>query len=140
MKVAAILIYSLYRYEKQIELVFKACKQSLNANRLTSNNTNIIESLLLASIVAHLASHTILEVVIPFLSKAERLAISVQRTAKVAVSIAGDFINFLVNGSLNYANILLDKILLFSDEIFDPNFRHRETSLARINRLMEGLS
>jgi len=37
---------------KQIELIFKACKQSLNANRLTSNNTNIIENLLLASIAA----------------------------------------------------------------------------------------
>jgi len=138
--IAAHLIYPLYRLRWQIELDFKACKQSLNANRLTSNNTNIIESLLLASIAAHLASHTILDVVIPELTKVERLAISVQRTAKMAVSIATDFVNFLITGSSDHAKILLDKILLFADEIFDPNYRHRETSLARINRLLEELS
>ena len=81
LKVAAHLIYPLYRYRLQIELIFKACKQSLNANRLTSNNSNIIENILLASIVAHLASHTILDLVIPQLTKIEQLAISVQRTA-----------------------------------------------------------
>lgn len=140
LKIAAHLIYPLYRLRWQIELVFKACKQSLNANRLTSNNSNIIESLLLASIAAHLASHTILDVVMPELTKMERLAISVQRTAKVAVLLASDFINFLVNGSSIFARILLENIILFSDEIFDPNYRHRETSLARVNRLLEELS
>lgn len=140
LKIAAHLIYPLYRLRWQIELVFKACKQSLNANRLTSNNSNIIESLLLASLAAHLASHTILDIVIPELTKVERLAISVQRTAKVAVTIASDFINFLMTGSKENAKILLNKIRLFADEIFDPNYRHRESSLARINRLVEGLS
>jgi len=139
LKVAAYLIYPLYRLRWLLSLVFKACKQSLNANRLTSNNSNIIESLLLASIAANLASQTILDVVIPFLPKVEQLAISVQRTTQVAVSIASDFINFLVTGSKKNAKILLDKILLFADEIFDPNYRHRETSLARLHRLLEGL-
>lgn len=104
---------------------------------MTTNNTNIIESLLLASIAAHLASQVILDIVIPELTKVERLAVSVQRTAKVAVSIASDFINFLVNGTKKYAKILLNKIMLFANEIFDPNYRHRESSLARINRLLE---
>jgi IS4 transposase len=88
LKVAAHLIYPLYRLRWQIELIFKACKQSLNVNRLTSNNKHIIENLLLASIVAHLASHTILELVIPQLTQIKQLAISVQRTAKVAVLLA----------------------------------------------------
>ncbi len=39
LKVAAHLIYPLYRLRWQIELIFKACKQSLNVNRLTSNNS-----------------------------------------------------------------------------------------------------
>jgi IS4 transposase len=112
LKTTALLIYPLYRFRWQIELVFKACKPSLNANRLTSNHNNIIESLFLASIIAHLASHTILEVVIPSLSKVERLAISVQRTAKVAVSIASDLVNFFLNGTDNYAKILLSKNLV----------------------------
>lgn len=134
--IAAHLIYPLYRLRWQIELIFKACKQSLNANRLTSNNSNIIENILLASIAAHLASHTILDVVIPHTRQMKQLAISIQRTAKIAVLLASDFINFLVTGSKEHANILLNKILLFADEIFDPNFRHRETSLARVNRLL----
>ena len=137
--VAAHLLYPLYQLRWQIELIFKACKQSLKANRLTSNNSNIIKNLLLASIAAHLASHTILDVLIPQLTKMKQLAISVQRTAKVAVLLASDFINFLVSGSSEHAKILLDKILLFADEIFDPNFRHRETSLARVSRLLQGL-
>jgi len=86
------------------------------------------------------ASQTILDIAIPELNQVERLAVSVQRTAKVAVSIATYFVNFLITGSSNHAKFWLDKILLFADEIFDPNFRHRETSLARINRLLEELS
>ena len=48
---AAYLIYPLYRLRWQIELIFKACKNSLNANQITSGDENIIRSLLLASIV-----------------------------------------------------------------------------------------
>jgi hypothetical protein len=70
----------------------------------------------------------------------KQLAISVQRTAKIAALLASEFVNFLISGSNKHAKILLDKILLFADEIFDPNFRHRETSLARVNRLLEELS
>lgn len=93
----------------------------------------------MASIAAHLGSHTILDVLIPQLTKMKQLAISVQRTAKVTVLLAGEFINFSLSGSSEHAKILLDKILLFADEIFDPNFRHRETSLARVNRLIQEL-
>lgn len=46
---AAYLMYPLYRLRWQIELVFKACKNSLNANQITSNHPHIIQSLLLAS-------------------------------------------------------------------------------------------
>jgi len=137
--VAAHLLYPLYRLRWQIELIFKACKQSLKANRLTSNNSNIIKNLLLASIAAHLASHTILDVLIPQLTKMKQLAISVQRTAKIAALLASEFINFLISGSSEHAKFLLDKILLFADEIFDPNFRHRETSLARVSRMLQGI-
>ena len=135
--VAAHLIYPLYRLRWQIELIFKACKQSLNANRITSSHKNIIQNLLLASIAAHLASHTILQIIMPQLTKMQQLAVSVQRTAKVAALLANDFIQFLITGSKQYAHILLGKILLFADEIFDPNFRHRQTSLACLNTLLE---
>jgi len=82
------------------------------------------------------ASHTILDILIPQLTKMKQLAISVQRTAKITAALACDFINFLVNGSKKQAQILFHKILLFVEEQIDPNFRHRETSLARVNRLL----
>jgi len=138
--VAAQLIYPLYRLRWQIELIFKACKQSLNAGCLTSNNSIIIENLLLSSIVAHLASHTILDIVIPQLTKVKQLAISVQRISKITVLIGDDFFNFLAGDSKKYAQILIDKIMLFANDIFDPNFRLRESSLACVMRLIDGLS
>ena len=76
----------------------------------------------------------------PQLIKVKQLAISVQRVAKIAVLIGDDFFNFLASDSKKYVQILIDKIMLFANDIFDPNFRHRESSLARVMRLIEGLS
>lgn len=53
------LIYPLYRLRWQIELIFKSCKNSLNANAIHSGNENIIKSLLLGSIAAYLSSLTV---------------------------------------------------------------------------------
>ncbi|EDN66334.1 transposase, IS4 [Beggiatoa sp. PS] len=110
LSVAAHLIYPLYRLRWQIELIFKACKQSLNANRLTSNNKHIIENLLLASIAAQLASHTVLDIVLPQLTKMKQLAVSVQRTAKITVLLAADFFNFLAYGSQNTRKLCSTKL------------------------------
>jgi hypothetical protein len=139
LSVGACLIYPLYRFRWQIELIFKSCKQSLNASRLTSNNSNIIESLLLATIIAKLASQTILQTAIPYLSQAEQLAFSYQRIAKVALHIHTEFISFLLNDCHQYLRTLIDKIKLFANEIFDPNYHHRKTTLAEIHRLLEDM-
>jgi hypothetical protein len=133
---AAYLIYPLYRLRWQIELIFKACKNSLNANQITSEDENIIESLLLASIAAHLSTHTVFNIEMEELDEEQQLAISFQRVAKVAVVLARDFIMFLLHSSREYFNNLVDKIKLFANEIFDPNYKKRETSLARIHRLL----
>jgi len=66
---AAYLMYPLYRLRWQIELIFKACKNSLNVNQITSGDENIIESLLLTSIAAHLSSCTLLNIGIEQLEK-----------------------------------------------------------------------
>jgi hypothetical protein len=133
---AAYLMYPLYRLRWQIELIFKACKNSLNANQITSSDENIIESLLLASIAAHLSSCTLFNVGIEQLEEEKQWAISFQRVAKVAVVLARDFIMFLLNSSRDYFDNLLHKIKLFANEMFDPNYKKRETSLMRINRLL----
>ena len=133
---AARVIYPLYRVRWQIELIFKACKRSLNANRISSGNKNIIESLLLASIAAHLSTYTILSNSLPYLDQQQKQAISFQRIAKVAALLNREFIRFLLSSSKNELDALLEKIVLFSDEIFDPNYRHRKTSMGVMCELL----
>jgi putative transposase len=130
-------IYPLYRLRWQIELIFKGCKQSLNANQIPSNHSNIIESLLLASIAAHLVSTTILQIGSTHLKKEQQLAISFQRISKVAVVLAHDFVMFFIHASKRYLQQLIQKIILFADEIIDPNYKHRETSLMLLNRMLQ---
>ena len=74
--VAASIIYPLYRVRWQIELIFKACKSSLNANQIPSSNENIIESLLLASIASYLSTYTLLDNSLPYLDDQQKQAIS----------------------------------------------------------------
>ena len=133
---AAYLMYPLYRLRWQIELIFKACKSSLNANQIPSGDENIIESLLLASLAAHLSSHTLFTIGIEQVEEGQQLAMSFQRVAKVAVMLARDFILFLLNSAQKHFDNLLHKIKLFANEMFDPNYKKRETSLMRINRLL----
>ena len=137
LKVDAFIIYPLYRIRWQIELIFKGCKNSLNANQITSNDNNIIESLLLSSLAAQLASHTIFNLGSGYLDQDQKLAISFQRILKVTVDLSSEFIRFLLSSSREHFCNLLQKIKLFSNEIFDPNYKHRETSLTRIHNLLE---
>jgi hypothetical protein len=137
LKVGAYIIYPLYRLRWQIELIFKGCKNSLNANQITSNDKNIIESLLLSSLAAQLASNTIFNIGSECLGQDQKLATSFQRILKISVNLSSDFIRFLLNASKEHFYNLLEKIKLFSNEIFDPNYKHRETSLTRIHNLLE---
>jgi Transposase DDE domain len=135
--VPAFIIYPLYRFRWQIELIFKGCKNSLNANQITSADTNIIESLLLASIASHLCTHTILTSSLIHLDNEQQQAISFQRAAKIAVVLSREFVMFLLNRSREYLDCLLEKIKLFANELIDPNYKKRETSLRRICRMLE---
>ena len=71
------------------------------------------------------------------LDEEQQLAISFQRIAKVAVVLAQDFVHFLLNASRHYFFQLVDQIKLFAPELFDPNYKHRETTLMRLNRRLE---
>ncbi len=104
---------------------------------MPSEDDEVIENLLLASIVAHLSTHTILRISAEQLNENQLFAISFQRAAKIAVVLAQDFIAFLLQSSQDNFNRLVNKIQLFASEIFDPNYKKRETSLNRIHRLLQ---
>ena len=137
--VYAEIIYPLYRLRWQIELIFKACKNSLNASAITSANPNIIKTLLLASIAAHLSSQTIYEISCNALSQKESLAVTFQRIAFVLVSLKDRFINCILNPIQENVENLINSIHHMKNELFDPNYKKRETAKARLYRISMSL-
>ena len=121
-------IYSLYRIRWQIELIFKGCKRSFNVDdKMTSNNDNIIESLILSSIIASFAMHVVYSESAKDLTNRQKLAISFQRLSHVVVLLAHDFIKYLTLS--NYFKKLSGKIKLLSREIYEKNYKKRRTTL-----------
>jgi len=128
LQVPAVAIYSLYRIRWQIELIFKGCKRSLNVDeKVTSNNDNIIESLVLSTIIASFAIHSVFHEGAKELTAQEKLSISFQRLSHIVVLLAQDFISYLISES--QLEKLKSKISLLSSEIFEKNHRHRSTTL-----------
>ena len=139
LSISAEIIYCLYRLRWQIELIFKSCKNSLNADAIPSADSNIIESLLLASIAAHLSSQSIHEIALNSLSQEKGLAVSFQRTAYVFSVLKSDFINCILNPIRENIKIITQSIRFMISELYDPNYRKRETSKAEIYRMLMNL-
>ena len=73
--------------------------------------------------MAHLSAHTVFQIGMEQLDEERHLAVSFQRVAKVAVVLARDFIVFLLHSSQENFDNLVDKIKLFANEIYDPNYK-----------------
>jgi hypothetical protein len=117
------IISTLYKIRWQLELIFKGSKRSFNLDkRPKSNNQNIIESVILSSVVAALASHVVLHVGAKELSSKEKEAISFQRVCFVTAQIAKEFVHFLTRGSAFYLTELKDQIKNLSMELYEKNF------------------
>jgi len=128
LKVSAIVIYTLYRIRWQIELIFKGAKRSLNTDeKITSNNSNIIESLVLSSLIASFAGYVVFKEGVKGLTEEEKLSISFQRLSHIVVLLAQDFIRLITLS--NHMKKLKDKIALLSRELFEKNHNHRPTTL-----------
>ena len=135
--VPALVIYPLYRLRWSLELVFKSAKRSFNLDqRLTSNNENIIESLLLSVIIASFASSVVMRLGVCYLDAQQSLALSYQRAAHIVVQLASDFINYITHSTAGTLQCLLNKIRLFAPELFEKNHRHRTPSLNRVHAML----
>lgn len=133
LKVPAVAIYPLYKIRWQLELIFKGCKRSFNLDgKLTSNNENIIESLVLITIIANLASVVVLKIGRDELDKEQQNAISFQRVCMITTLVARHFINYLVKSSRKYFDVLVHQIKLLSTEMFEKNFKRRPTTMQRL--------
>lgn len=138
LRACASIIYPLYRLRWQCELIFKSFKNSMNANRITSNSSLIIENLLFGSILSHILSMVVLNEGKNLLNENQIWAISYQRISKVINAMAKNLVLFFT-GKLD-VNTILEKIILFSNELYDPNYKIRPTSLALFKAELEGVS
>lgn len=138
LSVSASAIYVLYRLRWTLELVFKSNKRSLNLDqRLRSNNEQIIESLVLASIIANFASSAVLQFGANALEKKQALSLSFQRAAHAVVQMASDFIQYITRTGKTVEQRLIRKIHLFIPELFEKNYRHRPPSLLQVATLLK---
>ena len=80
-------------------------------------------------------AHPIANILALEFKKEKQMTPSFQRAGMIIVQCAGDFIQFLISSSATAAEALIDKLNLQKNEIFDPNWKKRETSLAQAMRL-----
>jgi len=134
--VPAKLIYPLYRLRWQAELLFKMAKSSLRLSEITSADANIVQSLVLASIVATTLANPLALVMARFnqLEKKQLQMPSLQRAGTVVVQMSRELMAFFLDGRRANLTLLTKQLKLFSNEIFDPN-RKRETSIQRVFRM-----
>jgi len=82
-------------------------------------------------------TYTLLDNALPYLDHKQKRAISFQRIGKTATLLSRYFIDFLLSSSKKSLDNLLKQIKLFSNEIFDPNYKRRKTSMGVIYDLLE---
>jgi len=134
------IIATLYKIRWQLELIFKGSKRSFNLDkRPKSNNKNIIESVILSSVVASLASNVVLHVGAKDLTKEEKGAISFQRVCFVTAQISKEFVHFLTRYSMVYLRELKDQIKILSIELYEKNFAKRPTTLMKLKKELQGV-
>ena len=133
--VPASLIYPLYRLRWQIELVFKSFKSCMRLADLPTANSRIIYVLIYAALIAAMIAHPLANILALEFKKEKQMTPSLQRAGMIIVNCALAFIEFLISKSAAAAKVLIGKLNLQKHEVFDPNWRGRETSLARAIRL-----
>jgi len=67
----------------------------------------------------------------------KQMAASVQRAAMVLVHVCVEFMEMIMKGCRLCREKLICKLKTLEREIFDPNYKRRETSLKRVARLAE---
>ena len=127
------LIYPLYRLRWQCELLFKTAKSSLNLSNMPSADLNIIQSLVLGSIVltTFMQPLTLTAAFLHLKDKSYFQWPSLQRAGVVIHKLSDDFKAFLISKEPKAKRRLVDKLMFFSTELFDPN-RKRDSSMQRV--------
>lgn len=133
LKVSSDLIYPLYRLRWQLELLWKGWKSFLHLDEISSANTNIIMTIAVAGMCAGLISGAVSISVLNGEPKEKQLAMSVQRSISFLIRI-GKLLYQVLRTTERFARSnLSEMILLFKDDLHDPNYARRVNSLSRVH-------
>jgi len=135
--VPAEIIYPLYRFRWQIELIFKSLKGSLRLADVPTANPNIICSLVLVALIATMIAYPIANILVTDFKSNKTMTLSVQRAAKIIANCSQEFIRFFLSKSNASLHQLKEVLVLQKKELFDPNWRKRKTTLAELIELAE---
>jgi len=135
LEVEAKLIYPLYRLRWAVELFFKMAKSSWRLADVTSANANIIQTLILASMVVTILSQPLAFqlATLRFKDEEQLQMPTLQRAGIVITQASATLKDFLLTPGSRAEAKLISFLKLFTDELFDPN-RNRDSSMQRVFR------
>ncbi len=127
-------IYDAYRLRWQLELSFKAMKSTLNFDRMPTTNPNAIIALSLVSLINYVFAMVIRDIAkLHAVRKQHKsCSASIQRAVKLFASIAPTLLEVaklchrVTTAAMQRLN---EKLLPLLEDVFDPNFKTRKTSV-----------
>ena len=147
LKVAAALIYPLYRIRWQLELFFKSLKQSFRLADQPSGCENIVYTLVLLAVLVSLVAFPMSQALAAEYIEDRKFAQnqfvptpSLQRGARMLLNVTDELTEYLRSANQRTLKALVAKLRRFAPDLVDPNYARRESSLARVIRMAEALS
>lgn len=129
------MIYPLYRFRWQIELLFKASKISLNMDQIPSGNRMIILNVFLSRMIAVLAAMLLRGISKKNTDPKKAMYVSIQRAANVFVNLKVQILDYFTSTSSFTKKRLIRSFELMFVEMVDPNFRSRKNTRAHLESL-----
>lgn len=129
------MIYPLYRFRWQIELLFKASKSSLDMDQIPSGNRMIILNIFLSRMIAVLAAMMIRGIGKKNTDHEKTMYVSIQRAANVFVNLKSQLLDYFTSKCNFTKKRLIRSLELMFVEMVDPNYRNRKNTRASLDSL-----
>lgn len=135
LSVNAEVIWPLYRLRWQIELFFKAAKSYFALADIASANETIIINTMIAALAGAMLSSPIAHSVLARETPQRKRAVTILRAAAVISKVSQDLAKLIIFGGKTRIRNLTQLLESYANELVDPNYKHRPTSLERINSM-----